>query len=65
MPTKIKNILFVFVFQGKHLPGTFCVEKVEKDLAGATFANRSLKLSLILVSNILLRGGFSQKSSPS
>ena len=58
MSTKIKKYIVGFYFQGKHLPGIFCVEKAEKDLVDATSAKWSLKLIYILVLNVLLPGGF-------
>ena len=65
MPTKIKKSIVGFYFQGKHLHGIYCVEKVEKDRAGAIYAKWTLKLIHILVSNAHSLGGFGQKLSTS
>ena len=58
MSSKNKNLLLVFIFQGKLLLGISCVEKVEKDQADAISTNWRLKLTFILGLNVLLPGGF-------
>ena len=56
-----KKSMVGFYFQVKHSHGTFCVAKAGRDLAGVTYARWSLKLMLILVSNVLLHRGFGMK----
>ena len=58
MSSKINKSIVGFYFQGKLLPGIFCLEKVEKDQVGVIFANWRMKLICILGLNVLLPGGF-------
>ena len=58
MSTKIKKSTVGFYFQGKHLLGIYWLKEAEKDQAGVISAKWSLKLILILVSNVHLQGGF-------
>ena len=61
MSTEIKKFIAGFYFQGKHLLGMFCVEKVEKDRVGAIFVKWNLKLIIILVWNVHSQRGSGQK----